>query len=422
MSVASRIQAIEDHIENAYDILEVGGLDTTLLDKNIDNITSSIVDRLEYYLANGLDVVWTNWEKVIGEGESLTLDNTGEAMLKLDLKGNTSQTGTPTPDSPIPINVVSGDNTITISNSDNTQSQTYPIYLGVENIIESSTTKDTLAQYQDVLYIMGDLKPSTTYTISFNGTSGNQIYSNENLFNQETFYVASGRTTLTLTTKSTISTTNASQYNETYGWIIFKNFTGGVPSANVFNNLQMVVGNKEQHTSTTPIELCKISTYQDYFYKTDKWYLHKEIGEITYIGASGENWTYYNGIVYIDNSNIKNIGSGIVNTDFYTNYFKVENSKCYIVGQRLHIVLSSFGLSSITTASDFKTWLSTHNTEVRYILATPTDTEITDTTLINQLDNIENAFSYEGTTNIGQVNNDKPFILDTTALKDWRYW
>ena len=34
--------------------------------------------------------------------------------MKIDYKGNTSQNGTPTPSSPIPINVVSGDNTIHI--------------------------------------------------------------------------------------------------------------------------------------------------------------------------------------------------------------------------------------------------------------------------------------------------------------------
>ena len=44
------------------------------------------------------------------DGESITINNTASDSLKLSLKGNTSQSGTPTPTSPIPVSVVSGDN------------------------------------------------------------------------------------------------------------------------------------------------------------------------------------------------------------------------------------------------------------------------------------------------------------------------
>ena len=72
--------------------------------------------------------------------------------------------------------------------------------------------------------------------------------------------------------------------------------------------------------------------------------------------------------------------------------------------------------TTITTTDGFKTWLSTHNTDVYYVLATPTYEEITDTTLLSQLEAL--AYSYEGTTNISQVNDDLPFVLDITALKE----
>ena len=63
-----------------------------------------------------------------------------------------------------------------------------------------------------------------------------------------------------------------------------------------------------------------------------------------------------------------------------------------------------------------KTWLSTHNTTVYYALSTPTAIEITDSTLISQLETVKRSFN--GQTNITQTNNDKPFILDVTALKE----
>ena len=64
---------------------------------------------------------------------------------------------------------------------------------------------------------------------------------------------------------------------------------------------------------------------------------------------------------------------------------------------------------------DFTTWLSTHNLIVYYVLATPTDIEITDTTLISQLEAIK--YSYDNTTNISQTNADLPFIISASALK-----
>ena len=56
------------------------------------------------------------YEYIEQEGvESASINNTnGDSHLDITLKGNTSQTGTPTPDTPIPINVVSGDNTIKV--------------------------------------------------------------------------------------------------------------------------------------------------------------------------------------------------------------------------------------------------------------------------------------------------------------------
>ena len=87
---------------------------------------------------NGIDTIWNNWEKVTGSGTSISLSPTLKAPMKNELKGNTSQTGTPTPTSPIPVNVVSGDNTITISNQGGTDSNTYNIDLPVENLFDIS--------------------------------------------------------------------------------------------------------------------------------------------------------------------------------------------------------------------------------------------------------------------------------------------
>ena len=62
----------------------------------------------------------------------------------------------------------------------------------------------------------------------------------------------------------------------------------------------------------------------------------------------------------------------------------------------------------MTDAATFNNWLSTHNTIVYYVLATPTTTEITDTELINQLESIE---LIEGINNISS-NGNLPIIMN----------
>ena len=102
MSITSRINEMSSHIEQTYDELQGLGADLTNVNKNIENI--SMV----------LDDIYDSMPQVSGEGTSLTLDDTRVGKIKSTLKGNTSQSGTPTPTSPIPVNVVSGDNEINV--------------------------------------------------------------------------------------------------------------------------------------------------------------------------------------------------------------------------------------------------------------------------------------------------------------------
>lgn len=79
MSIATRINAIEEHIGNAYNKLEDLGIDLTGIDKNIDNI------------AEMLDTVYEDYPKVSATGTEVTLDGTKAGKLSLDVKGNSTQ-------------------------------------------------------------------------------------------------------------------------------------------------------------------------------------------------------------------------------------------------------------------------------------------------------------------------------------------
>ena len=191
--------------------------------------------------------------------------------------------------------------------------------------------------------------------------------------------------------------------------------------------VQLEKGSKANSYSpygTIPIELNKIpnTNYQDYFYKTDKWYLHKEIGKVIYNGT--ESWTYgsNNQILYTSATGYLEEATITCLSNYYTaqeNVYSASNVLDKRICFRVFATTPYLYVkdTTYTSGSDFETWLSTHNLILYYVLATPTNTEITDSTLISQLEAIKNMNSYDGTTNISQENNDEPFILDVTSLE-----
>lgn len=173
---------------------------------------------------------------------------------------------------------------------------------------------------------------------------------------------------------------------------------------------------------TTPIELCKIGTYQDYFYNNNgTWYLHKEVGKVVLDGS--ESWTG-NGQtseLYEFYTTSANKAYGIAN--FIMDKFEVINGQLTSYYQangrdnnnRIFIRVKTSDLTSYSDTA-LKTWLSTNNIKTYYVLSTTTDIAITYTPLINQLNAILEAQSKNGTTNITQVNNDLPFIITASVL------
>ena len=123
---------------------------------------------------------------------------------------------------------------------------------------------------------------------------------------------------------------------------------------------------------------------------------------------------------YLENPVISDTTNGVKsmcsNFPLAANAGTWNNKNCYVI-TNLKEFLCTLD-ETYTTLEQFKTWLSTHNTTVYYVLATPTYTKITDPTLISQLEDISMAISYQTQTNISQINNDLPFNIDATAVLD----
>ena len=172
-------------------------------------------------------------------------------------------------------------------------------------------------------------------------------------------------------------------------------------------------------------ELCKSSTYLDYIWKDGSdWKLHKAFEKVVLNGQ--ENWsrdTTSGGDTRYFRLDIADLIMLDANVQFigYSDYYPPVTGNAAYLRQVDYGVACTAAANrlrirnkDIEATADFQTWLSTHNTTVYYALETPTDTTITDTTLIGQLNAIEAWLTRYGYT--ATVSGTLPLIINQTAL------
>lgn len=219
----------------------------------------------------------------------------------------------------------------------------------------------------------------------------------------------------------------------------YEPYVGGVPSPNPSYPQPISVVTGTQTVTLTggtvsedytihlgTLELAKIGTYQDYIYKSNgNWYKHGAIGKIIYTGAQDESWNYTSGAharFSIGISNImmtestSDVGAVLSNNFVADSIANIYNGTDYRIG--IHNTNAQIWISylSITSSADFKTWLSTHNTTVYYAIDTEaiTDTQITDTDLIAELDAIEEWMTRCGYT--ASISGNLPIVINQTEI------
>lgn len=146
------------------------------------------------------------------------------------------------------------------------------------------------------------------------------------------------------------------------------------------------------------IELCKIGDYSDRIYKSEednKWYLEKNIGKKVFTGDNSVDGTWSTQTGYYQcNAYLGSISSAGALCDHYTygNLNTVNN---------FTITTNAFRVNDSTdTLANYKTWVSTHNIILYYVLATPVITEITNTNLLNDLESANQFETFKGTNEI----------------------
>lgn len=212
----------------------------------------------------------------------------------------------------------------------------------------------------------------------------------------------------------------------------YEPYVGGVPAPNPDypqavktvtgdNMVKISDGQNEQsyEVNLGNIELCKIGDYQDYIYKSGgKWYVHKEVG----ISVGSElGWRKGGGQAFADTTIFYDLTKkAIYRGSIISNYLRfavdnygqdVSDSISTTVGGEISIRISNSIATDITAFTD---WLDTNGVIIYYPLATPTDTEITNSALIAQLEAVEEwlrRYGYNAT-----VSGNLSIIIDRTAL------
>lgn len=402
-----------------------------------DPFTYTVVESLPVTGKEGtLYMVRKQFESETKTGSAISFDTNGENAKVTDNKllGDASQSGTPTTDAPIPVNTVTGEQAVKIEGKnlfDNSASATWG---------HSSTSVSSLSNGVRVSQIdSGTFRASgwvicraedfigKTISLSAKMTPSNS--------NKGAMYIAfsdatgSSRTVLKTGTSSGSISATISSVDQTKPYIavaLYSNYDGtGSNGCYVdYSELQLELGStatayepyqgQEFEVDLGSIELAKIGDYQDRIYKTGgKWYVEKQVGKVVLDGT--ETWNTSGNQYYT--SILQSVVAPTPNTSTllgYSQYFLVQGynyqtdtNLVFHPDKNLQIRNTNY-----PTKADWTTWLASNPTVVYYALATPTNTQITNQTLITELDAILQAQLYKGVNNISTSSVNQPAILE----------
>lgn len=415
-----------------------------LIKTGLNQFGASITDNDTFrsYVTK-INNIYTNWPKVTGSGTDLELTPIKKAKMVVDLKGNSSQDGTPTPSTPYPVKVVTGENSLVIQNKNLLDYSTIvkgrldngvlsggsyvTTYEYTDNSFTFTTSMNWYGVVSDWITVDGGMayyfkyntdKETNTIPIIISEYDDNKAFIREDsTYSSRSFTMSSNcsyiRIWFTLPNKGTITYSNVS-------------VTKGSTAPTSY------VAHQEQNYSISlgNIELCKIGNYQDYIYKSgDNWYKKQLINNIVLDGTNvvftyQDQSTFPNCLMIPSSSRPRGL-SDLTSlrcthfSDFKSGVGAVLNALYW--GNTTQMWLCKDGFSSLEAGN---AWLqSQYNNNspviVYYPLETPTDIQITDTTLIEQLNNIyNNAYSYNGTTNITTTyaSGNEQMVIEAEAL------
>lgn len=389
---------------------------------------------------------------VIPEGEVRTIHDKDNRLiwgrLSYDTRymGNTIQDGTPTPSTPVDIDVVTGEQTVTVTGKN---------LLGYDYASLKTVNPTTVVRTWDDV-----TKTMTFYGVTYKVNDDGSITVNGTASGGASFFYLTNNLSLTVggeyilngcpsggnLSGYSVRLYDGGSYKSDFGSgldFIFGTQSGvriNISNGTTVNNMvikPMVRLASDSDPTYEPYagrfytldlgttELYKIDDYQDYIYKSgNDWYVHKAVEKVTLTGDTDETWSAGNSNIYFFHvvagayqpENRSTVAT--ILCDYYTpkTYNQAASTT---IDYGIALDSNNAGRLSIrnkdcanTTA--LKTWLASNNTTVYYPLATPTDAKITDSTLIGQLNDVHEWLTRYGYN--AAVTGNLPLIIDKTNL------
>ena len=194
----------------------------------------------------------------------------------------------------------------------------------------------------------------------------------------------------------------------------YEPYVGGVPSPNPSypQQIQIVTGTQTISINGTDypidlgsIELCKLVTYQDYIYKSGSdWKVHKTTNKVDVSDLTG--W-YASGSHTIKGTWAGlNIQTLVADTGYSSHFTRAYANALYNGSTPIGFAVGSDGLyfsNNDWTLTQFTTFIGNNSVVLYGALTTATDTTITDTNLIAQLEAIRTAALESGSNTISNT-------------------
>ena len=503
------------------DVVDVQVDGTSVVDDGVANIILADIKQ-------ELEDMYNLLPKVSGTGETITLDGTVAGKMLINLKGNTSQEGTPTPETPQDIHVVSGDNSIEVGNNVFDISAITPnSYIDNNGNIYSNSASnlsdyievkenDIILSYDYTSLVSTNTRAYCWFDSNKNFISGN-LYSPVNKINK--FSVINNAKYIRFTYDKNISNIKVSNQSASYPISLgdkelckIGNYQDGIDKSsgkNLFDNsvekksafpmttIGSVVSYANSSASSSYVNCCYVEAGTTYTFScklnTPASTTHRDSVIVDNDNKVLESYKLWNNttsntytpshsgylILCVDNNSTelminegstalpyepygtrwylkKEIGSKLLTTSDYNNILSSYSNLDYVAifkpnesankgnsnnipifyAKGLYAYITNFNsldnLNKITSSGGYNYFylgvtkgITTEQAQnivngslLYYPLATPTYTEITDSTLISQLEALKKARSYTSQTNISQNNTDLPFIINATALRE----
>ena len=342
-------------------------------------------------------------------------------LKSVELQGDTVQGANPTPSSPQTIQTVTGEQNILVAGKN--------LFSTAFSADFTATNNNTFTLHRTDLRVTRfwfpyDL-PAGTYTLSLKIAASTAPQGlNLNFFDANSQQITTISTIKTTPYSATITLSQPLNMIDAFiqtgdaanSYITIEDFQ--IEQGETPTDFAPYQGMQSYTVDLGATELCKIGDYQDYIYKSgDDWYLHKETTKAVFDGT--ENWNYgsissfYRGSLTFSDWKPSQ-------QNFYNSHFIAGNTGnipnvCGIGSTQ--VFMSMDASLGVTTKAQWLTWLSNNNVTMYTILATPTDTQITDDTLLGQLEAFLKATIYQPTTTI-TASGTLPAILNVEAFTD----